>query len=498
MRALIYTRVSRDPKQRLRSVREQEQECRAWCEREGWTVVRVVTDSDRSASRYAKRGRDGYDAALAEIRARTVDMLVAWEASRAQRDLAAFVALRAQCEKHNVLYAYSGRVYDLSRSDDRFSTALDALVAEREVDATRDRLLRTVRMQAEQGRPHGRIPYGYRREYDPETRMLVGQFVDEEQAAVVTEAAERVLGGDSLRAICRDFNRRGIPTPRKPRAVTPSEQVVSEWETGTLRQILKGPAIAGLRQYQGKVIGTASWPAILTESTWRQLKATLTDPSRLTTTHRGTAPRHLLTSIAECAVCGKRLKHSFSTRRLRGGGYGCRQEGCMKVTASKPGVDAVVVETLLAYLERKDVRAAILAAYTAAQTDDPAPELANLRELRTRLDAAVEQCANGDLSAAMLGRLEARLVPQIDHLERILADRTAPNPDVAALLNSGDLRDAWSRLERTGTDGLVARRQIIRGLVRVRVHPSKSKGGRTFDPSRVEILPAGEGPSITR
>ena len=56
--ALIYCRVSRD-KRDGRSTDEQETSCRDECARQGWTVVDVVTERDRSASRYAKRGRPG-------------------------------------------------------------------------------------------------------------------------------------------------------------------------------------------------------------------------------------------------------------------------------------------------------------------------------------------------------------------------------------------------------------------------------------------------------
>jgi len=51
LRALIYTRVSKDPKGRGRSTREQETECRQVCDDAGWDVVEVVTDNHRSASR---------------------------------------------------------------------------------------------------------------------------------------------------------------------------------------------------------------------------------------------------------------------------------------------------------------------------------------------------------------------------------------------------------------------------------------------------------------
>ena len=49
--ALIYARVSQD-RRHGRSVAEQEAECRAWAGREGWRVVDVIVDNDRSASQY--------------------------------------------------------------------------------------------------------------------------------------------------------------------------------------------------------------------------------------------------------------------------------------------------------------------------------------------------------------------------------------------------------------------------------------------------------------
>ena len=55
IRAVIYTRVSQDRGAGKRSVGEQEAECRTLATGNGWTVVRVFPDNDRSASRYAKK-----------------------------------------------------------------------------------------------------------------------------------------------------------------------------------------------------------------------------------------------------------------------------------------------------------------------------------------------------------------------------------------------------------------------------------------------------------
>jgi site-specific DNA recombinase len=160
MRAALYCRVSSDPRGTGRSVSEQETECRAVCEREGWEIATVFTDNDRSASRYATKGRPAYEELSRFVAAGKADVLVTWEASRFQRDLDAYVKLRELCRGLNVLWSYSGRTFDLSRTDDRLTTGLDALLAERESDQTRERVMRAVRANAVAGRPHGKLLYG--------------------------------------------------------------------------------------------------------------------------------------------------------------------------------------------------------------------------------------------------------------------------------------------------------------------------------------------------
>ena len=78
--ALIYCRVSAD-RRNGRSVAEQEAECRAECERQGWNVVDVLTDNDRSASRHARKSRPAWDRVKQRVASGDVDVLVTWEAS---------------------------------------------------------------------------------------------------------------------------------------------------------------------------------------------------------------------------------------------------------------------------------------------------------------------------------------------------------------------------------------------------------------------------------
>ena len=59
MRAAIYTRVSKD-RANGRSVQEQETECRAVCDREGWTIDHVIVDNDIGASRDSRGTHTGW------------------------------------------------------------------------------------------------------------------------------------------------------------------------------------------------------------------------------------------------------------------------------------------------------------------------------------------------------------------------------------------------------------------------------------------------------
>lgn len=99
-----------------------------------------------------------------------------------------------------------GRLYDLSKPEDRFATGLDALSAKRYSDESRRNLPRSVRTREEAGRFHGgRVTFGYRtggdrltvRNYETgETKTVlrnVRPVVDEAAAKEPRAAVKRVL-----------------------------------------------------------------------------------------------------------------------------------------------------------------------------------------------------------------------------------------------------------------------------------------------------------------
>ena len=99
------------------------------------------------------------------ITAGTGDVLVLWEVSRSQRDLAVYVAIRDLCVRVGLCYWLVGGVlFDLRDRNDRMMLGFQAVQAEFQSDYIRDNVLRGI-VGAAQGRPHGRALW-YRRIYD--------------------------------------------------------------------------------------------------------------------------------------------------------------------------------------------------------------------------------------------------------------------------------------------------------------------------------------------
>jgi DNA invertase Pin-like site-specific DNA recombinase len=465
LRAVIYARVSSDPHNRGKSVADQVAECKRECEQRGWHVVEIFDgDNDRSASRYATKERKDYARLVEFLRAGNADVLVTWESSRAQRDLEAYLRLREIAEGNGVQWCYKGRLYDLSRTDDRFTTGLDALLAEREASEIRDRVLRGQRASAEKGLPTASTLFGYEREYHPKTKEFVRQLIREDQAAIVREAAERIAAGEAKTAVIRDFNRRGIRT---------SQGAV--WRHRNLQIMLTNPAYIGKRVHRGKVIGDGVWPAILEPDVFYACVQRYANPDpRFNISGH---VRHLLSGIPRCGVCGGRIK-AFSSNTGHyytcwgtTGAVGAGRAKCVNLHRStfEKHVTALVLERL----SRPDA-AELFADEERADTAREA--MAEAAEKRARLDEIYDSVAEGKLSPKALERIESKLLPEI-----AAAEERAAAASVAPALRGvvrPDIAEIWPTLP------LGQQREIITALMDITLMPNT---GRRRDTRRIKV-----------
>jgi len=455
--------------------------------------VDTIVDDDESASTRAKGTREGWERVIAAIGSGDVDVLVTWEFSRATRDLEVFLTLRKQLQAAGVLLSYKGDLYDLRKVKDRRRVAHDAVDAESEADETSERALRAKARLAELGLPAGSIAYGYRRVYDPRSGDLVRQEPDEPgrgeegTAAVVRELVERFLAGTSLNQLAVDMNTRGIRTPKPPRDAARARG----WTASTVGQILRGPAIAGVRAHrrpgQEPVFFEAAWEPLITADERARILTILSDPARVI--HRGIEPTHLLSHLAVCGICGVPVRHRV--KRQKGvvyPAYTCDQTKCRGVYVQAPPADDLVEQAVLAVVANPQSLLALRGdtARSVKARDEAKAKVAELEAEVAELTEAYRAKRISAMAFALaLDPLEAELTTA-----RAGTTTRAAGPAVLRLATADDHAAAWRAFT------IPERRDVVRALFEVRLHRAAVKGTRTWDPRRVELLPRGAEPIL--
>lgn len=348
-----------------------------------------------------------------------------------------------------------------------------------------------------QGKGHGQVGYGWERIYDHSGtgKPTYTTVIVESEAAVIRDAARRIVKGDSLRAICLDLNARGILSPgagdvtkrnaqREPIAWAPNE-----WGSQKLRKLLLRKANVGIRQHlsgrgarQAYSEHKADWPAILDDDTYATMCARLLDPERRTVTSN--APKYLLSGIGTCGKdvdgkpCGLTIRGRVSYKGKARVHYAAYSPMCGHVVKSVESTERVVTSEVLHVLSQPEVRASL----TGTPDDDTASALEHEAALLARKDAAADDYADGIIDRAMMARIAASVDAQLAEVRAILtATNDAP---IYAELLSGDvdeLEALWSSYDIT------YQRSIIKALFDVSLLPNPRSGRGAFDPTTIRI-----------
>ncbi|TQL42711.1 DNA invertase Pin-like site-specific DNA recombinase [Leucobacter komagatae] len=534
-----YLRVSRDDKKTGKSPDQQHEENLAAFAREGLVphASEPYRDVDRSASRYARGGREDFERLVADLEGGTfdADVLAIWESSRGSRRVSEWSRLIELCEDRGVKIWVTthSRLYDPTNARDRRSLHEDAVDAEYESDKSSERIRRNVRDAAKEGKPHGKNVYGYLRVYDPQTRELVRIEEHPEQAPIVKEAARRALAGESMYSIAKSFNERGIE-PRRPKRK--EHRMHHGWDGVAIKQMLTMHAYAGKRQHRGEIVGDAVWPALIEYDDWVRLQAALSPASR----KRPGAFRefkHLLSGIAFCDVCGSSLrvgKQNAGGKRLvpvldadgspvldeagqpvkqvamkqrldrqmrpmfdkRGepmmvidrphyltymcqglpGRPGPDGKKGFHVAMKMESLDQIVTELVLARLERPDFVAAAAGRGSGNDAERRAllDEIDGHREWLEQVRERAERERNLDL----LFDQQARVEPKIEAAQKRLEQLSEVDPWVLKVAREGAVRQAWEEMD------LIERRRVIGAVLAPRVKRG-ARGQKGLHPERV-------------
>jgi len=455
-RAAVYARISSDRDGQRLGVARQVEDGRRICAERGWEPVEYV-DNDLTAADPSVT-RPAYRLLLDAVRDRGVVAVVAWDLDRLTRqpaELEEFVRLADEAGLRH-LVTVTDQV-DPTTGDGLLVARIKAAVAAEEVAKTRKRLVRAKADTAARGEWNGGpLPYG----------RGPGMTINEDEAAVLREAAARVLAGESFRGVALDLSDRGLG-PRGKR-----------WAGGgNLAQRLTRPQVAGLRAHHGE-LAPATWEPILDLETWERLRALRADPARRT--RQGAPARMLLTGgIGRCGKCGAPLRARPGPNRRRR--YGCPPEGnhgygCGGVAREADTIDAYVTAAVLTRLELSD-----LGALLEDVDDDLVDLLGEIEGVDLKLAElaaawASDALTRGEWESARAGLLSrrARAQRRVDRARRTSA---------AARVAGADARTAWAALDLDGQRAIV--RELLPGGVVL--HPIGRGRWRTFDPASVTL-----------
>lgn len=451
--AAIYVRLSRDPDGSRAAVERQEAACRKLAELRDWSVVRVFCDNDISAYNGARR--PDFEAMLKAIESGEIGAVIAWHQDRVCRRMRELSALLDAMKATRCRWATvtGGDIDPTTATGEMLATIIGA-VAQQESAHKSERQKLKYEQMAERGEPGGRRrAFGY---VDGQRSAIL-----EAEANLVREAKHRVLSGEAVGTVVKDWNRRGVPTATGK----------APWNVSVLRDILASPELSARRSVPGphstrRIVADGKWDAILTVDESDRLRALLSDPRRRTNAGRPAA--YLLTGgVARCGVCDAPLA---AQPRERIPWMACRAPGCGRIRVTSRPVETIVAEAVL-----RRVEGGALTKLLERKAD---PSLIRkLRGVEARLLELSDLWAAGELSTPEWKRARARLEAD----QKALSARLDSERRVEGLDGLPDaLRANWDDLS------LARKRAVVRALVQaVIVAPSTTNG--VFQPERVSI-----------
>ena len=333
----IYTRVSREDAEEPASTRRQERACREIAKSNGWHVADVWEDIDVSAYQRDVR-RPAFEDLMRVVAGGRVNGVLVWKLDRLVRRAADFERFWERCDSAGVFLASATEPID--STTELGLAVIRILVNFANVESTSISLRIRAKMQE---KARAGVPLWPERVFG---HTKDGTEVVEEEAALIREAADRVLAGESALAITADWRRRKIPTTKG-----------GLWQLGNLTKLLRNPRLVGDNTFKGEVVARGCFPPILNPLVHSQVRAILANPWR----HRNRAFPYLLSGLLRCSQCGSRLFGATRSRRMASGdmitnpGYRCpsRPSGCAGVSVQAAFVEDLVTRTVLYRLEKR-------------------------------------------------------------------------------------------------------------------------------------------------
>ena len=316
MRVWLYTRLSNDDDPAQNSLQNQQEICRTFAEKKGWTIVGSSTDDNISGMNFSRRGLDMLTAA---VQAKQVDAVLVKDLSRLGRHRTQTALFIDYLRQQQV------RVISVTEGVDTFCEEDDLMIGVRGLmnDYYAKDIGKKIRAGYRQKQKDGLVitpPFGYWK--DRNTNQVV---VHQDAAETVQLIYALYLQGCGQKEIARRLNRLGRKTPaqimterlgydsQKPHKTRVGQFL---WTYASVKNILVEEAYTGVlvnhrREYCGgkaRAVNEADWlrhenfyPVIIEKADWKQVQALLKQQARPAVNNR---TKHRYAGLLTCRECG--------------------------------------------------------------------------------------------------------------------------------------------------------------------------------------------------
>jgi DNA invertase Pin-like site-specific DNA recombinase len=365
MKVAIYARYSSD-NQRDASIADQMRVCRAFAERQGWTIAQEYSDHAVSGATLL---RSGFQALMRDALNRRFDVVLAESLDRFSRDQEDTAGLfkRLTFAGVNIVTLAEG---DITHLHIGFKGTMNALFLKDLAEKTH----RGLRGRVEDGKSAGGLCYGYRvvKALNAGTVTTGEREVVAEEARIVERIFRDFIAGVSPK---KDLNREGISGPfggawspstiygnhQRGTGILNNELYVGRLVWNRLRYV-KNP---DTEKRVSRLNPTSEWMStdvpglrIVPDEIWATVKArqTHTRQTMKTAGAIGAAkrPQYLFSGLTKCGICGAGFIMSGKNRL---GCFGARDQGrCDNhLTTRRDEIETRVLAALQEKLLRQDL-----------------------------------------------------------------------------------------------------------------------------------------------
>lgn len=503
-RAAIYLRISQDRENTRLGVDRHEEAARELIERRGWTLVDVYEDNDTTGS--GKKQRPAFERLLSDVQRGLVDVIVAQEWPRLERNRTDGVRIIETAQEHKILLTFTkGSDIDCTTAMGRLAADMYSAMARNEIEVKGERQSAAQLQRARQGRaPKGVRPLGY---------AVNGDLIEDE--AVVVHELFRLFAiqdGPTIASLAKALSGKvalEIPTslphlPKRSRTLAiernehrkeqglPPRPVPDDgpWDSSTVLGILRNPRYAGysvytdrnaraenkrrtwyaqiIRDENGEPI-MGQWTPIVEPETWWLVQERLNEPARITNRTGSTTRKHLGSGLFLCGICERPVITASKRYRCPDG----------HLNRSHSHVDPWVLKIIRARLARPDLVDAI-------PTQDGPRLQAIAAEISSRQARILR--AQSDYDEMLIEGFDLKRIR--DRENTAIAALEAERRSLTATTDLGGVLDAKDPVAAFDAADLMVKRRVIDFLCTVRLYPHP-RGKKTFDPETVKVVPKG-------